>query len=123
MRWTVGRLYTLMQTGVDETYKPICTPVYTGIAHFRVLPWKPAHYEIDGNDLDKVTRTFFTKKKPDELTDVKSIVLQGYSWTVEHIAHFSDGAAVVAYRSKPVGATGSTGVTGSTGATGRTAVG
>ena len=100
MRWTVGTLYEMQQTGVDETHKPICEPVNAGIAHFRVLPWRPSRYEVDGNSLDRVTRTFFTKKTPDELGGIVRVSIGGYTWTVEHVSHFADGAAVVCFRSK-----------------------
>lgn len=100
MRWVVGTLYEMQQTGVDETRKPVCELVNVGIAHFRVLPWKPTHYEIDGNALDRITRTWFTKKQTEELIDVKSISINGQMWTIDHIAHFSDGAAVTGYRAK-----------------------
>ena len=115
MRWKIGTLYGLVQVGIDETHKPVCELAKVGEAHFRTLPWKPNHYDVAGNEFDRVSRTWFTKKQPDELANVKVIELGNYTWTVEHVAHFSDGAAVVVWRAKPIGATGATGATGSTG--------
>lgn len=100
MRWKVGTLYQMQQTGVDETRKPVCEPVSMGIAHFRVLPWRPVHHDVAGNEFDKVTRTWFTKIPSDELAGAVKVSLDGYMWEIDHVADFGDGSAVTAWRAK-----------------------
>lgn len=100
MRWKIGTLYGLVQTGVDETRKPVCEFETIGEARFRTLPWNLNHYDVAGNGLDRVTRTWFTKKQPDEFANVEKIELGGYTWTLDNVAHFSDGAALTVWRAK-----------------------
>jgi len=124
MRWRIGTLYGLTQTGTDETHKPVCELTEIGTAHFRTLPFKAVEQPVVGNGFDLITRTWFTAKTPNTFENVSEIALGGYRWTVAHYAAFRDGAAVTVYRTKkPVGATGATGITGATGNTGVTSGG
>lgn len=101
MKWYRAAIYERAVTGEDATHNPITELVKTDrTVLVRTAPRSAIHDSTEGNEFDKVERTFLTKAAPSLLEGAAALEVGGVIYEVEGMSVWDAPIALKVKRCK-----------------------